>query len=70
MTEGETRERHNKRETTCIPRENGHSRSSVFFGVETEVLTGQARETLPYIGFACTTEVFLRFFLTRSLCSA
>ena len=44
-TDGARRERHEKRETTRKARENGLSRSSDFFGVKTEVLTGQARET-------------------------
>ena len=45
LTEGARRERHKKRETTRKARENGLSRSSDFFGIKTEVLTGQARET-------------------------
>ena len=45
VTDGASGERHEKRETTCKARENGLSRSSDFFGVKTEVLTGQACET-------------------------
>ena len=45
MTEGARRERHDKRETTRKARENGLSRSSDFFGIKTELLTVQARET-------------------------
>ena len=45
VTEGTRREEHDKRETTRKARENGLSRSSDFFGMKTEVLTGQARET-------------------------
>ena len=45
VTEGARRERHEKRETTRKTGENGLSRSSDFFGVKTEALTGQARET-------------------------
>ena len=45
VTEGARRERHDQRKTTRKARENGLSRSSDFFGVKTEMLTGQARET-------------------------
>ena len=45
VTDGARRERHEKRETTRKAGENGLLRSSDFFGVKTEALTGQARET-------------------------
>ena len=45
VTDGARRERYEKKETTRKAGENGLSRSSEFFGVKTEVLTGQARET-------------------------
>ena len=45
VTDGARRERDEKLETTRKARENGLSRSIDCFGVKTEVLTGQARET-------------------------
>ena len=68
VTDGARQERHEKIETTRKARENGLPRSSEFLAWKLKCW--QARHVKRDFRVAWTTEVFLLFFLKRSLCSA